>query len=759
MTKKQSIYEIDNIELSRYNLSLYEALFHNANGYIGVRYDFEEGCLPEYCFVPSQYINGFYDFMPMKQPENLYGLVREKQIMLNIADTQKIKLFIGNELFSMFSGTVLKSKLWLDMDKGITVRYILWRSPQGKELELKVTRMASFHQLPLFTIEYEILPLNFSHDILLESGHNGNVFNYANPNDPRIADESFQYLTPLSCEIKEEATYITSVTSRSKMQICSGVKNVLSQVNQQEFIVDDNVAICKIHTKATKGVKIQLIKYAVFCDTIRYADCKQQAELELKSALETSLPHLYQKQEEYLKSYWDNCRVEIKGDEESNSAIRYSMYQLIQSVGKDRYSNIAPKGLSGDGYEGHFFWDSEMYIQPFFTITEPSISKTLIDNRYETLDMARENSRIMGHSRGALYPWRTIMGRECSGYFPSGSAQYHINGAVAYSIISYYLATKDLAYILEKGAEVIWETARLWLDTGNYYEGKFHINDVTGPDEYTCIVNNNYYTNVLAQFHLRWAVKLFNLLENHAGFDALTNKIGLRESEIVEFQEVADNMYLPYDAKLKINPQDDSFLQKRKLDIAAIPKDKFPLLLHYHPLHLYRQQVCKQADTVLAHFILEDAQSLETILNSFLYYENITTHDSSLSSCIFSIMAARLGMVDKALRYYEMTAQLDLKNMHHNTSDGIHAANMGGNYMAVVYGFGGFRLKERGISFAPVLPDKWSGFSFKITFEDSKITVCVTDKECIFRLDSGSPKEIWVYEQKYLLEDTLRISR
>lgn len=757
--KRPSTFEIENINLNKYNLALNETLFHNANGYIGVRYDFEEGSLPEYCFVPSQYINGFYDFTPMKQPENLYGLVREKQIMLNIADTQTIKLFIGREQFSMFRGTVLKSKLWLDMDKGITVREVLWRSPEGKELELKITRMTSFYQLPLFTIQYEVLPLNFSGNILLESGHNGNVFNYANPDDPRIADESFQYLNPVSCEIREGASFITSVTSKSGLKICSGVKNVLSRDNQQQFIIDNNNAICKLHTEAFKGEKIELIKYAVFCDSIRYADCMQQAARELKKAQEYSLPYLYQKQEEYLKNFWDSCLVEIEGDEESNFAIRYSMYQLIQSVGKDRYSNIAPKGLSGDGYEGHFFWDSEMYIQPFFTITQPSISKTLIENRYQALPMAKENAKIMGHSKGALYPWRTIMGKECSGYFPSGSAQYHINGAIAYAIISYYLATKDLPFMLEKGAEIIWETARLWLDTGNFHDNKFYINNVTGPDEYTCLVNNNYYTNVLAQYHLRWAVKLYKLLNGCAGFDYLINKIGLRKSEIAEFQEAADKMYLPYDPKLNINPQDDSFLQKRKWDISAIPKEKFPLLLHYHPLHLYRHQICKQPDTVLAHFILEDAESTETIRNSYLYYEKITTHCSSLSSCIFSIMAARLGMVDKALRYYEMTAQLDLLDMHNNTIDGIHAANMGGNYMAIVYGFGGFRLKERGISFAPVLPDKWKGFSFRISFEDSKITVRVTGKECIISLDSGSPKEIWVYEKKYLLDGVLRISR
>ncbi|MEA4925889.1 MAG: glycosyl hydrolase family 65 protein [Syntrophomonadaceae bacterium] len=759
MTPKQAVYELQDFKLDQYNLKLNEVLFHNANGYIGIRYNFEEGYPEKYQFTPGQYINGFYDYAQMNQAEKLYGLAEEKQTMLNIADTQRIKMVFDEEEFSMFSGTVLASRLSLDMDRGITVRNILWRSPQGKEFDITIKRMASFYQLPLFTIDYEVQSRNFSGDILIESVHDGTVLNFVDPDDPRMACEVNQYLTPSGCEIKEGASYITSHTSKSGLEVCSCVKNLLFQEHQQEYMIESNDAICRFKTTAKAGETIRIIKYAVFCDSIRYENCKDQAEKEMERALSISLEELYQKQEEYLADYWANCSVAIEGDEESNSAIRYSLYQLLQSVGKDQYSNIAPKGLSGDGYEGQFFWDSEMYIQPFFTITNPAISRHLIENRYATLDRARENAKILGHSQGALYPWRTIMGRECSGYFPAGSAQYHINGDIAYSIIAYYLATKDTAFMQAKGAEIVFETARLWIDVGNYHKGKFYINDVTGPDEYTCIVNNNYYTNVLAQYHLNWAVKLYSILETTGPFKELVRKIGLTDEEISGFSRAAENMYLPYDEELKINPQDDSFLQKEKWDINTIPPHKFPLLLHYHPLYLYRHQICKQADTVMAHFILEDAQSEETMLNSFKYYEKITTHDSSLSMCMFSIMAARLGMADKAFDYYENTARLDLEDKHKNTDDGIHVANMGGNYMAVVYGFGGFRLKAGGISFAPILPRQWTAYRFKISYEDSRILVHVKEHECIFILESGGAKNILVYNKEYSLEDTLIISR
>jgi len=759
MTNHDAVYKITDLKLDNYNLLLNETLFHNANGYIGIRYSFEEGYLEDYQSVQGQYINGFYDYAKMKQAENLYGLVSEKQTMLNIAETQSLKIFIDDEEFSMFEGTVLASKLSLNMTKGITVRSVIWRSPKGKELEITITRMTSFFQLPLFTIEYVVKPLNFSGDVLIESSHDGNATNYVNPFDPRIADEGIQYLTPQNCEIIDGASYITSVTSKSNLEVCSCVKNISSHGNEMKFSIFNNKAICELTAVGKQGEEIKLIKYAVFCDSIRYANCRDQAVLELEKALSYPLGELYAQQEAYLAEFWKHCYVEIEGDEASNIAIHYSLYQLIQSVGKDQHSNIAPKGLSGEGYEGQYFWDSEMYVHPFFTITNPAISKELIEFRYTTLAMARENAGILGHAKGALYPWRTIMGKECSGYFPAGSAQYHINGDIAYSIIAYYLATKDIQLIEEKGAEIIFETARVWINVGNFYQGKFHINDVTGPDEYTCLVNNNYYTNVVAQYHLNWAAKLYFLLKGLGKINHLAEKIDLQDDEIETFIKAAETMYLPYDEKLKINPQDDSFLQKRKWDIQSIPKNKFPLLLHYHPLQLYRHQICKQADTVMAHFILEDAQSEETILNSFLYYEKITTHDSSLSYCIFSIIAAKLGLVDKAYQYFEHSAKLDLEDTHQNTSDGIHTANMGGNYLSIVYGFGGFRLKESGIYFHPVLPKHWTGYRFIIHVEDSRIMVHIKKNECFFKLKSGSAKRIFVYKKEYLLQDTLCIER
>ncbi len=798
------IYEIDD---SRDNADLMvnETVFHNANGYIGIRSNYEEGYPAGYDTIRGSYINGFYDIADMKQAERLFGLVEDKQAMLNVADTQTIYVTIDGEKFGIDAGTIISSRRWLDMEAGITGRKVHWRSPSGKEVEITVKRMTSFQELSLFTIEYGVKALNFDGSIRFESGHLGNVTNYSNINDPRVAQDSKRYLQPAAAQLEEGISYLVSGTSKSGLKVCTGVAHRLTVTGAEEQEIqfratqkvslggaEQKDALSKIELNAilsgTENSKqlsgefyvtlskeehnasftaeipvrmletVTLTKYTIFCDSIRHRDCLAAAKQKMRTVLAVSLSEYYDAQREYLREFWDNCLLEITGDDALTEAVNYNMYQLIQSVGKDEYCNIAAKGLSGEGYEGHYFWDTEMYIEPFFNLTEPAITKNLISFRYSTMEQARENAGILGHRKGILYPWRTIMGVECSGYFPSGTAAYHINGDIAYSIIAYYLTTKDLDFIAEKGAEILFETARLWLDVGNYYKGSFRINEVTGPDEYTCMVNNNYYTNAAAQYNLSWAVKFYTMLKEAGRIEKVAGKLALTEAEVEEFRQAAEKMYLPYDEALGINPQDDSFLQKKVWDIPGTPAEHFPLLLHYHPLHLYRHQVCKQADTVLAHYIFEDAQSLETIRRSFDYYEKVTTHDSSLSTCIFSIVAAKLGLVDKAYDYFGDSAKLDLFNTHRNTKDGIHTANMGGTFMAIVYGFAGLRIKESGIYFAPVLPKNWEAYRFQINYEDSQIRVEVKKKETVFTLLRGTAKVLHIRDCEYRLNDKLIIN-
>lgn len=755
--ERQFFYEIDGNMQNQEALLLGETIFHNANGYIGVRGAYEEGYPAEYTSIRGQYINALYDITDMKQAETLCGLIEKKQTMINVADTQSMEIWLGNERFSMFTGTVKEAKRSVDLKKGVTLRKIEWISPEGKEITLQFRRMTSFIKLPLFLQEIILTCHNYEGEICLISRHCGEVQNFCDPSDPRVAGESAQYLFADTPKCQEGISLISARTSRSGLKVCSGVGHRIPAGYEKQIEIKNKEAVHKIAGTAVKGQAVQFYKYSWFADSVRWENPEEETEKELKKIILRPVEELYHEQEKYMADFWEKSNLEIEGDEELNCAVHYNQYALLQSVGKDCHSNMAAKGLSGEGYEGHFFWDTEMYALPCFIITQPEIAKMLISFRYGTLDQARENAKKLGHKKGALYPWRTINGEECSGYFPSGTAAYHISGDIAYSVAAYYLATNDIAFLCEQGAEILLETARLWVDTGNFVNGQFHIQDVTGPDEYTCMVNNNYYTNLLAKYNLEWAVKCEKLLMAEGKWETLCKKIDLQPEELQEFKKAADEMYLPYDEELDINPQDDSFLKKKKWDFAHTPKENYPLLLHYHPLALYRRQVCKQADTVLAHFILEDYQKLSTIRSSFLYYEKVTTHDSSLSTCIFSIMAAKLGMVEKAYEYFGESAKLDLFNTHKNTKDGIHTANMAGNYMDIIYGFAGLRIKESGLYLSPCIPDKWKSYQFRFQYQGTRMEIKVSKEGCLLRRLTGRPVTIHFYGRSVLVEDDIKV--
>lgn len=744
----------DNLEFAENVCCLHETLFHNANGYIGVRGCLEEGVPDGWDTMRGMYINGFYEIIPMKQAENLCNFVEEKQTMLNVADTQTIYLRIDGEEFALTEGCVKKNRRILNMEEGYTARDILWCTPSGKEVSIFIKRMTSFEELSLFTIEYSVTPVNFEGEISFLSYHISDVTNYCNPNDPRMAAESEQYLCPKEVSVEGEISLAVSETAKSSLRMCSAVAHRLEAEKRGDSKIYQrgNRVIYETKAQAAKGETISLRKYTVITDSTRERETKKTAKEILGRILEKDIAYYYDKQREYLAQFWNQTEMEIEGDDRMNRAVSFNMYQLLQSAARDSYCNIAAKGLSGEGYEGHYFWDTEMFMLPFFTLTNPKLAKLLLSYRYDTLEAARKNAGLLGHQKGALYPWRTITGVECSGYYPSGTAQYHIDGDIAYAIVSYYQTTGDMDFILEKGAEIVIETARLWMDVGNYSEGRFVINGVTGPDEYTCLINNNYYTNCCAKYNLEWAVKFYGMLEKAGRRQNLEEKIRLCPDEIEQMKQAAAAMYLPYDEKLGINPQDDSFLNKPMWDLANTPKEKFPLLLHYHPLHLYRYQVCKQADTVLAYFLFDQEQSKEVMERSYEYYEKITTHDSSLSTCVFSIVASRLGMEEKAYSYFGDSAKLDLENTHNNTKDGIHTANMGGCYMAIVNGFAGLRISENGVAAAPFLPEKWSGYSFKFRYKENLLKIAVKMDVVEVTLEEGREMDVTIYGKSYHLE-------
>lgn len=722
----KSEWIISDNSLKEEDLLKNESIFNVSNGYIGIRGNFEEGYPLNYPTIRGSYINAFYEEVPIQYGEKAYAFPETMEKIVNVTDAQNVNIIINGERFSVFNGTVKSINRYLDMETGCYVRDIWWVSPGGLELKIKITRLASLKYLELFAIHYEIEKVNFNEGITIESEINGDVTNFTDDSDPRVAAGHANILSVTSMVAQNNIIQVVSVTENSKMMVAVTTKhscNVIYEVS----IVKEGSGVKSFYKTEPGNKIINFTKYNVYTDSRRYKNLESQGVDIVEKLSCEPFKQLLEYQRVYLDEFWSLADINIEGDGKLELGLRYNLFQLLQAVGKDDKSNIPAKGLSGEGYEGHYFWDTEIYILPFFTLCYPDLAKGILKYRYTILDNARQRAIEMGHKKGAAYPWRTIAGKECSSYFPAGTAQYHINADIAYSYIQYYLATGDIDFIKEFGAEVVFETARIWLELGHFHKGLFKIDAVTGPDEYTAIVNNNYYTNVMAKYNLKWAAILYyELLDKDPEMlKNLSDKISLPAEEIESFECAYKNMYLPYDKELKINAQDDTFLSKAVWDFENTPKDKYPLLLNYHPLTIYRYQVLKQADTVLAHFLVEDDSDFETIKNSYDYYEKITTHDSSLSCAAYSIMASKIGYLDKAYEYFIETATLDLDDTHGNTKDGVHTANMGGTWMAIVYGFAGLRIKEDYISLFPKLPKNWNGLNFKFLYKGSHIEVDV----------------------------------
>ncbi len=749
----KKIYRLKDFPIDEKTLMLQETLFHNANGYLGVRGNLEEGLPQQLNTMRGTYLNGFYDVIPMKQSESLCNLVEEKDTMLNVADFQGIDLVLDGERVTMLDGRAGELCRTLDMDAGTTERSFVWNTEGGKRIKISFRRMASFVRKNIFTIECRICA-DADCELEIHSQQKALVRNYSNPADPRVGQNTRLLLCPTAHMLENGASVLECRTTVSGLRVCTAVRHELSQNMSGSISYDENEHSYTASWSGSlkKGEELRFVKYAAVCDSRREAEPVNAALAYLADSF-GKLAELYAEQAEYLKSFWEHSLLRIETDDDSGLAMIFNQYQLLQSAGRDGISGTASKGLSGEGYEGHYFWDTGIYILPFLSCTNPELARYQLGYRYATLELARENARLLGHKSGVLFPWRTVSGRECSGFFPAGSAQYHINGDIAYAVVQYYLMTGDVDYLAAEGAEILIETARLWVDAGNYSKGKFVINDVTGPDEYTCIVNNNYYTNASAKYNLTWAVKAARLLSNCGRWEKLAARLGVSSEELEGFSKAADAMFLPYDETLGINPQDDSFLSKPLWDFENTPRENYPLLLHYHPLYLYRHQVCKQADTVLAYFLFDGIESRETMLASYEYYEKLTTHDSSLSNCVFSIVAARLGLKDKARSYFGDSIRSDLVNSHGNTGDGIHTANMGGSYMTIVYGFAGMRVTESGISFAPSIPDDWRSYSFRIGYMGRRLEISVDAEKATVELLSGEALDIKLFGRTVRLND------
>ena len=735
-------------------LAQLETILALGNGYLGMRGSPEEGGPNA---ENSTLINGFYETHPIVYGEEAYGFAKTGQTICNVTDAKTIKLFVDDEPFWLPDANLLTYDRRLNMKSGTLDREILWETPAGKQVLIRSRRLVSFASRHVAAISYCVTLLNAAAHIVISSemavNQPSSRTDQSDPRRMRVA--AGPLLHHCLSYANDRRIVLCHATEKSRLTLTCATDQVLdtSCRHAYKIVHTENFGQAAFTIEAQPGCPVHLTKYMVY-NTSQNASTQElcgRAEWTMDRITTQGFQELLAAQERYVDDFWrrSDVRVEdVRAERtrhttvEIQQAIRFNLFQILQASARAEDAGVPAKGLTGQAYEGHYFWDTEIYVLPFLAYTSPKIARNLLTFRYKMLPLARARAKQLGH-RGALFPWRTISGEEASAYYAAGTAEYHINADIMYAIRKYVQATGDEQFLERCGAEMLVETARLWLDLGFYSDakgGKFCINAVTGPDEYNTVVNNNAYTNLMARENLRYAAQTVESLRaaRPDAYDALVHETELEESELDAWKRAADSMYVPYDEKLKIIPQDDDFLDREPWDFQNTPLDRYPLLLFYHPLNIYRKRVIKQADVVLAMFLLGGAFSLEAKKRNFEFYDPLTTGDSSLSSCVEAIIAAQTGDIEKAIRYGMAALLMDLADVGGNVKDGCHIASMGGTWMMLIYGLGGMRDDDGILSFSPRrAPEDNAILRFPLTYRGCVLDVEIGSEKVEYALREG----------------------
>lgn len=764
---KNEIYPIEEWNITENKFSVEtnyrnETTFSLSNGYIGTRGTFEE----DYKFdldtgLEGNFINGFYEQENIRYGEWNFGFPTESQSLLNLPNCKIIQLVIDNEKFDMRNGFVENYRRTLNMKEAVLSRELIWTSPKGKKVKISIRRFASFANKNLLETQYKVTPLNFNGIISFISKINGDVENHTRKTNPLVDYGPFgRHLIPDRVNVEFEELYYEGTTLNSKLSMACGCKHSLNcdyEIGQ----IEKNEYNCEItfEVNAVKNKEIIFEKHIIYTSSIDIEknEMKNYILDQLYISSKNGYDNSEKMQRDYMEKLWKNTDVVIEGDNRIQQGIRFNLFHIMQSAARDGKTGMGAKGLSGEGYEGHYFWDTEMYIIPVFIYTNPELAKSLLDYRYSTLNEAKDRAKILGHNKGALYPWRTINGKEASTYFPLGTAQYHINADIAYAFKLYVDVTGNYSYLINKGAEVLCETARVWADVGCFAEsrdGKYCICSVTGPDEYNAIVDNNFYTNLMARENIKdalWALEKIKEIDKNS-YDNLIGKLRIENDELECWKKITDNMYFPYDEKRGIYPLDDGFMQRKPWDNSKIPIEKRHLLYeNYHPLFIFRQRMSKQADAILAMYLHSNLFTIDELKKNYDFYQEVTLHHSSLSTCIFGILASQVGYHDEAYKYFCDSARMDLDDAHNNFYAGIHAANMAGTWQAIVNGFAGLRTNKGILEFNPTIPENWNGYKFRVSYNGKVVEMNIKHKGVKATLIKGANLDLYLNNKKIIL--------
>jgi alpha,alpha-trehalose phosphorylase len=746
-----------------------ETIMAVGNGHLGLRGCFEEGGP---IGQDGTFINGFYESWPIVYGETAFGFATTGQTIVNATDTKIIKLFIDDEPFWLPNARLRSYDRRLNMKAGMLERELLWETPSGKLVWIRTKRLVSFPHRHLAAISFEVELRNAEAPVAISSEivaiHRKSIT--PEGGDPRQAKFFHDpILMPLTQVSQGQRILLCHETKSSKLTLACGIDHDFEAECNYNVKTKNTADFGQVlySMNAQPGMPLHLTKYMVYHTTATASpeEMCDRVERTLDRVKGHGFMPLQKAQQEFMDDFWHRSDVRITGlskspngrsDVEIQQAVRFNLFHVLQASARAENTGVAAKGLTGSAYEGQYFWDAEIYIMPFLIYTAPRVAKNMLTFRYRMLDQAKKRARALG-MKGAMFPWRTINGEEASAYYAAGTAQYHINADIMYAMRKYVNATGDQEFLIDYGAEMLVQTARMWNDLGFFSEkkgGKFCINGVTGPDEYNTVVDNNLFTNLMARENLRYAVQTLEWLREKdiRSFETLIRRVHLEPGEIEDWKNSAENMFIPHDEILGINPQDDSFLNKEPWDFENTPHDKYPLLLFFHPLTIYRHRVIKQADVVLAMLLLRKEFSLEQKKRNFQFYDPLTTGDSSLSSCIQSILALEIGEYEKATRYARAALLMDLADVGGNVKDGCHIASMGGVWMIFAYGIAGMQDYNGILNFHPRnIPDTELSIRFPLTYRGQLFVVDIENKRAKYSLMEGEGLTLQHYDEEFTL--------
>lgn len=723
------IVEEDGFHKERGRVS--ESIFSLANEFMGVRGYFEEGYSGDKLI--GSYINGVYDEKEIIHAAYFLGMAKRFCFMINTVDWLYTRISINGEKLDLNVSDFSDFKRILNMKTGVLTREFIWNLKDGKKVKLTFTRFLSMINANVGFQKVEFLPLNFSGEVEIESGVDFN---------PVHELENKNFWT----EEKVTDSEIICKTENSHQHLYSSFELFSNQKLKTANNHSDKLVTKTFTLNLSEGETAYFVKKAV-----NYAEREREVSEEKvwKDAqnLKNSLKSVEYSDElvkhiDFWKNSWNNLDIAIDGDDENQQGVRFCIFNLVQTYhGNDPTLNVGAKGLTGEYYYGWTWWDTETYCLPFYMFSNPNAARSLLEYRYNTMPQALERAKEM-QCEGACYPMGTIDGTESCGTWQHGNLEIHVSAAIPYGIWHYNKICKDKDFLYNKGFEMLMQSCRYFASRGSYgcETGKYGYFGVMGPDEFHMMVNNNCYTNFMAKKTFEFALEVMEEIknENNAKYKEVVDRLGITETEVADWKQKAEDMYISFNEDTKLFEQHDGYYNLPYVDVKAIPHTQFPVYNNWEYGKIFRTSMIKQPDVLLFLFFFSQEFSMDVKRANYDYYEPRCSHESSLSPSIHSILACELGKVDEALEFSQYASRLDLDDYNRNTHQGLHITSMAATWMNIVYGFGGMRTDGDNIVFNPVLPDNWKSYTFKVTYNHSVLEVKVEKGKATFKtLDDG----------------------